>query len=222
MCHSGVLAALDRQMAASFNKTKRSITSTRFIELQAEQRSWLLQRARCRNDVSCLDATYHSRITQLENWRSYAAKTISYGSRVGMEVDVISVSGLNSNNAVIKTKHTRGNAKKFCIEYGQDFSEKCIKEELAIKLTTEIHGNCSTGVFNDFFGFVHRFEGVSKRHEFDANFDLRLLASPRPLIEGETPKIGELAEGDSASGYFTHMEIFSALCPLFAPSPDKF
>jgi len=37
------------------------------------------------------------------------------------------MSGLNTEHAVIKTKHTRANAIKFCREYAEDLSNKCIE-----------------------------------------------------------------------------------------------
>lgn len=46
-----------------------------------------------------------------------AAGKINYGSREGMQVSVISMSGLDTSNAVIKTHHTREDAIEFCREY---------------------------------------------------------------------------------------------------------
>ena len=141
----------------------------------------------------------------------------------GMEVDIIFSSGINSENAILKTEHTRENAMKFCKEYEQDTSEHCIKEELSIKLVSEIRGNCKTGVFSDFSGFIHRYEGPNnnKSEENSANYALRLLSTPRPLIEGETPKVGKLAGNYSASGYYTNMGIYSVLCSASVPAQEK-
>ena len=50
---------------------------------------------------------------------AHAAGSIAYGSRVGMEVTVVGVSGIGTSHAVIRVKHTRENAKTFCTEYEQ-------------------------------------------------------------------------------------------------------
>jgi hypothetical protein len=42
-----------------------------------------------------------------------ASGTIAYGSRAGMEVTVVSMEGLDTAHAVIRTKHTRENAIAF-------------------------------------------------------------------------------------------------------------
>lgn len=48
-----------------------------------------------------------------------AAGKIFYGSRAGMQVSVVSLSGLDTANAVIRTKHTRKDAIAFCRDYVQ-------------------------------------------------------------------------------------------------------
>ena len=45
-----------------------------------------------------------------------AAGKIYYGSRAGMQVTVVSMEGLDSSNAIIKTRHTREDATAFCSE----------------------------------------------------------------------------------------------------------
>ncbi len=141
-----------------------------------------------------------------------ASGTIGYGSRVGMEVTVISMSGLDTSNAVIRTKHTRGNAAKFCKEYADDPSEKCIDSEMSIPLNDEIHGNCVTGGFVDFFGNEYQFDGKI-RHKTDlmANYALRHMSGPNR---------GQLADGSSASNYPTAMSIYKDLCPSEAPPEE--
>lgn len=151
---------------------------------------------------------------QLSAMQALASGTIGYGSRAGQEVNVISMSGLNSSHAVIKTKHTRENAVKFCLEYVQHVSRQCIEEELSLPLKNEIHADCNTGVFVDFFGNAYRFEGRLNRTEgmekddFIANFAVRDLDT------------GEIEDGSLASGYPVNMGIFAALCSLKAPSAD--
>lgn len=42
-----------------------------------------------------------------------ATQTLGYGSRAGMEVDIISTSGLDTEKAVVHRKHSRANATAF-------------------------------------------------------------------------------------------------------------
>jgi hypothetical protein len=77
-----------------------------------------------------------------------ASGTIGYGSRAGMEVSVISVEGLNTSRAVIRTKHTRENAVAFCRDYVGKVTEQCIRQELSVPLNDSITANCVTGEFS--------------------------------------------------------------------------
>jgi len=136
--------------------------------------------------------------------------TIYYGSRVGMEVDVVSMTGLNTSNAVIQTKHTPKNAARFCREYAKDKSKSCIESTLATRLNNEVTGNCKTGEFTDFYGHRYRMEGRNTDPDSVAKFRLVDLAT------------NEVADGSSASGYPTSMQIFAALCPATAPREADF
>ncbi len=136
-----------------------------------------------------------------------AAGTISYGSRVGMEVTVVSVSGIGTAHAVIRVKHTRENAKTFCVEYSQDQSEDCVNRELRIPLNDELVGNCETGWFTSLYGERLRFVGEAKKHsEFGPKYII--LKDRQPL------------DGSSASGYGYNLEQFEALCPARASGDD--
>lgn len=140
---------------------------------------------------------------------AFASGKIGYGSRVGMTVTVVSMEGLDTANAVIKTRHTRDDAIVFCRDYEKDNSEKCVDEELSTPLNDVIYGNCRTGVFTDFHGDRYRFEGRRKRQsDFEWKYAIRDLST------------GEIEDGSSASGYPTNMEIFKALCPRTAPIDD--
>jgi len=135
-----------------------------------------------------------------------AAGKIGYGSRAGMQVTVLSMSGLDTSNAVIRTQHTREDAIEFCSEYVGEVSEKCIKRELETRLNDSIHANCITGVFTNFWGDKIQFRGKSRtRSETGPRYILVNLGS------------GEIADGSSASNYIVNMEIFKALCPKKAP-----
>jgi len=127
-----------------------------------------------------------------------------------MTVTVVSVQGLNTANAVIRTTHTRDDALAFCRDYVQQVTDACIEEELARPLNDVIYGNCVSGVFSDFSGNWHRFEGKNKNQTVNwAHYFIRDLAS------------GKIEDGTSASGYTTYMPLFRALCPTKAPFPDE-
>ncbi|MBV9519519.1 MAG: hypothetical protein JO068_15535 [Hyphomicrobiales bacterium] len=131
-----------------------------------------------------------------------AAGSIYYGSRVGMEVTITSMSGIGGTNAIIRAVHTRANARTFCLEYARDSSEACIREELSTRLSDHIAANCKSGVFTTFYGETLRFLGPNKNSDFGSpKYKLVSLASGRPL------------DGSSASGYSYDIEQFSALCP---------
>jgi len=137
---------------------------------------------------------------------AFAAGKINYGSRVGMQVTVISMSGLDTSNAIIRTKHTREDAIEFCREYVGNVSEKCIKDELAVRLNDEITADCIKLVFTNFWGDRIQFRGRNtKKGDFGPNYILVNLGT------------GTIADGSSASDYPTNMEIFAALCPRTAP-----
>ena len=139
-----------------------------------------------------------------------ASGTIYYGSRTGMEVDVVSMSGLDSPHAVIHTRHTRANALAFCRDYVQKVSPACIHDELAVRLNDDITANCITGDFVDFSGHHYRFAGPSKDKDSMAKYR---------IVDLDT---GEDADGSSASGYPTNAGIYKALCPRHAPVDPEF
>lgn len=122
-----------------------------------------------------------------------------------MQVSVVSLSGLDTAKAVIKTKHTRKDATAFCRDYVLKVTEGCIRETLDIPLNDEIRGNCLTGVFTDFKGYRHQFRGRARMSGSMAKYSLIDLNS------------GQEADGSSASGYGVNMGIFKALCPTKAP-----
>ncbi len=131
-------------------------------------------------------------------------ETIYYGSRAGMRVNVLSKQGIDSENAIIKTKHTLENAIEFCREYEHSAQKKCIDEEFSIKINDYISANCQEGNFTDFFGNVYEFQGFKDNHN-----------DPVPLAEYAIYdyKSNEILDGTSASGYPVNLEIFKALCP---------
>ena len=127
---------------------------------------------------------------------------IYYGSRIGMQVTIISKSGIDTAQAVIRTKHTRENAITFCREYVGRVTERCIRDALATPLRDAITANCRTGHFTNFWGERMQFEGPNRRSSGgNAKFVIRKLET------------GEILDGSSASGYGTSLGAFSALCP---------
>lgn len=138
-----------------------------------------------------------------------ASGTLYYGSRAGMEVTVISVSGLDTTNAVIKTEHTRENAIAYCKEYVENVTPECIQAELAKPLNDEVQANFQTGIFTDFFGNKYQFEGENRSPN----------AATKYLI-GDLPS-DQVEDGSEASGYPTNIAIFKALCPSEAPLDEE-
>ena len=136
-----------------------------------------------------------------------AAGKIYYGSRAGMSVSVVSMEGLDTPRAIIRTQHTREDAIAFCRDYVQNVTEECIQSELEVPLNDIITANCKTGVFTDFVGDKYQFRGKNTHADAMAAYILVNLTT------------GEVADGSSASGYPTNISIFKALCPRTAP-PD--
>lgn len=140
-----------------------------------------------------------------------AAPKLGFGSRAGMEVTIVSEEGLDTEQAIIRTKYTREDATKFCVEYVGKVTPQCINDQLNRKLNDRVAGNCRTGEFFDFHGQKYRFEGPTRKSGDDlgmAKYAIRDLAR------------NEVADGSSASGYSVNIGIFRALCPRTAPRDE--
>jgi hypothetical protein len=139
---------------------------------------------------------------------AHGAGSIYYGSRAGMEVTVVGVSGIGTTHAVIRVKHTRENARTFCTDYANDKSEACVDRTLReTRLNDQLEGNCETGWFTSLYGERLRFIGEAKhKGEFDPKYII--LSDGKPL------------DGSSASGYSYDLEQFEALCPNRAFGTD--
>src|ERR1700730_3792216 len=135
-----------------------------------------------------------------------ASGKLQYGSRVGMTVSIISMSGLSTANAVIRTKHTQEDAVSFCRNYVGKVTQKCIQKELATPLNDSVAANCPAGEFTDFYGRRYQFLGPNKNLRDD---------TVKYLIRDQSS--GEFSDGSNASGYPVNMQIFKALCPRQAP-----
>jgi len=131
-----------------------------------------------------------------------AAGKIYYGSRAGMEVSVVGVENLGTEKATIYIEHRREDARKFCIEYANDRSAKCVERTLRdTHLNEKLTGNCKTGVFRSLWGDIVKFVG-ERRGKTTA-------ISTKYLIM----KDGSELDGSSASGYGVYLGQFKALCP---------
>jgi hypothetical protein len=145
-------------------------------------------------------------IAWIDSTPASAAGKIYYGSRAGMHVSVVSVSGLDTARAVIRTKHTREDATAFCREYVGKVTSTCVKQTLdETRINDEITGDCTRGTFVDFRGYRYRFDGPNKDPEMSAKYRIVSVAT------------GEVADGSSASGYDVAIDIYKALCPSRAP-----
>ena len=143
--------------------------------------------------------------------QAQSQETIFYGSRVGMVVNVLSKTGLDTSHAVISTQHTRDNAIAFCRDYVLSVTESCIQDELAANLATKITADCTTGGFTDFFGNTHQFLGANASvSESGGNYRIKDVAT------------GQYEDNSSASGYLTNLSLYRALCPGEAPPASSF
>ena len=133
---------------------------------------------------------------------SNASGKIGYGSRAGMTVSVVSMSGLDTARAVIHTKHTQEDAESYCREYVLKVTPECIRSELEIPLNDVIAANCNSGEFIDFRGNHFRFLGPNPNKNGMVEYVIKNVST------------GDVADGSSASGYPVNIEIFKALCPL--------
>ncbi|MFC3324612.1 hypothetical protein [Mesorhizobium cantuariense] len=132
---------------------------------------------------------------------SAEAKTLYYGSRVGMEVTIVKTSGIGSSHARIVAKHTRQNAITFCRDYVGKATEECIAKELQTALHLEITANCKTGKFTTFYGANMLFQG--RNPEPGAATDYLISDTDDDVV----------LDGSGASGYDCTLEQFKALCP---------
>lgn len=130
-----------------------------------------------------------------------AAGRVPYGTREGMEVTVTAVEGIGTDRAVIHVRHTRENAREFCVGYSDDKSDACVDKVMReTRINDELRGNCRSGVFIALSGEKFRFAGRSNtRDRFAAKY---ILLGREGFLEG-----------NNASGYFTYLAQFAALCP---------
>lgn len=133
------------------------------------------------------------------------AGSVSYGSRAGMQVEVVSRTGIDSDHALVRIEHAEADAQAFCTLYVQDSSAKCVAEtmaDVAARLRDRIEGDCVTGVFIGLWGAEFRFLGrLAIPTELGAEWDFREAGIDGPL------------DGSTASGYDVVLDQFRAICP---------
>jgi hypothetical protein len=134
-----------------------------------------------------------------------AAGKLPYGSRAGMTVTITDMDGIDTGKAAIKIRHTREDAKQFCIDYLGHEGDECIGKVLAdTRISDSIKGDCGTGQFLNLDGHSLTFAGP--------NFDYDAVKfSPEYRIFKKGARI--FLDGSMASGYGVNLEQFRALCP---------
>ncbi|MGC0055773.1 hypothetical protein ACNSPG_22495 (plasmid) [Brucella pituitosa] len=130
------------------------------------------------------------------------SETIYYGSRAGMETTVIKKVGLGTANAKIFTKHTKKNAKAFCVEYEQDNSMACVNQTMNdVQIKEVITANCLDKTWTDFGISSYKIIAKNNSSEFMADYIVLNLQS------------SEILDGSMASGYPTAINLFMTMCP---------
>jgi uncharacterized protein len=230
ICADARLGRLDELIVAAFKQA----SAIQGHKVKARARELLAVRRACETDAVCiLDVQIETIrafegmgvVTILPPWvndhRRYLVDLghnntatggkVSYGSRAGMHVSVVTKSGIDTTAAVIRTFHTRADAVDFCREYVLKVTEDCIQKEMAgVKaLRRVIVANCMAGIFTDFHGSRFRIARRSASNRAS-------LLTTEFRIENMTTH--EVADGSSASGYWTNLEIFTSLCPRFVKS----
>jgi len=136
---------------------------------------------------------------------------ISLGARPGLQMVIVSKSGLNTANAAVRVKHRRVDAVEYCSDGGtQKADAACIREAMRTPPDTTLRGNCISGAFSS-FGRRLRFDGLTPGGETRERPKYRVVevATGRPLTTA------------TADSYFTVMDVFRALCPARAPAVGK-
>lgn len=65
ICSDNSLAALDVQLARTYQSLKKSLPSSQFARVRSSQREWIAQRDYCGSSVSCISQAYRNRLNQL-------------------------------------------------------------------------------------------------------------------------------------------------------------
>lgn len=122
-----------------------------------------------------------------------------------MDVTIVDMSGINTDNAVVRVRHTRDNARQFCDEYLGNPSEDCVTRTLReVRISDAIKGNCPAGQFVNLNGEYVQFAGPNI--DYDA-----VPFRPEHKLYRKGAK--DFMDGSTASGYAVNLEQFRVLCP---------
>lgn len=141
--------------------------------------------------------------------KSGGAELLGFGSRAGMDVTVTRREGIGTAHATIAGRLTRDNARRYCADYEQNNSERCIDSYLQdTKLEDAISADCERGMFTTFYGDRYRFVGKNPDPDGVPEYVVISLKDDRVL------------NGSSASGLSETLGQFQALCPNRFASSD--
>lgn len=133
-------------------------------------------------------------IAMLSLGQCLAAGKLSYGSRTGMTVTIIEMSGIDTAKAIIKTQHTREDARLFCTDYLGRPGDECIDKVLSeIKISDSIRGDCNSGQFVNLSGQSMLFAGPN------LDYDAVQFSSTRSLGKATRQSSTEVARLVTAS-----------------------
>lgn len=134
--------------------------------------------------------------------------SVYYGTRAGMIVDIVGISGADTAHAVLRYRHTRMNAISFCREYAMKVTDKCINDEMKSIGSGEISANCNTGEFTSLSGNRLIFQGFAPS---GSNTTYLVRAADT----------GEIIDGSMATGYPTFLGQFKVMCPARVPRKEE-
>jgi uncharacterized protein len=134
--------------------------------------------------------------------------SVYYGTRAGMIVDIVGISGTDTAHAVLRFRHTRMNAMSFCREYAMKVTDKCINDEMKSIGSGAIMANCTTGEFTSLSRNRLIFQGFAPS---GSNTTYLIRAADT----------GEILDGSMATGYPTFLGQFKVMCPARVPRKEE-
>lgn len=153
-----------------------------------------------------INETTSAETESIESTETDSNERLSYGSRAGMDVMVLSKSGIDTASASITIQLTRENAAEFCEFYLGDTSSRCIDKvikEDGSRLRPAVTGNCMSKTWTDMYGNSYVFKGKNSNPQGDVDAEYIV----------QDIKTGDVLDASSASGYAVTLGVFRALCP---------
>ncbi|WP_246720895.1 lysozyme inhibitor LprI family protein [Rhizobium ruizarguesonis] len=205
ICSNDELSGLDDAMDAGFREARRQAPAV----VKPLSRSLLAERRACGADIECLKMTMtkavgaYKSIILGEPVDGDHKDKVYYGSRAGMQVSVVSRSGIDTPRAVIQIEHRREDAVAFCRDYVLKVTDQCIQDELAVDLQNKFTGDCKTGRFTTITGQTYVFLGRNTATDAGIGNDFVVI----------DPDTNEPLDGSMASGYPVAIDQFKELCP---------